>query len=64
MSVEKRRAYIKALREQAIALIPRDMNAANVIKGGARPAALPAPGMDMNAMSGDYGAVLYAGGPF
>lgn len=65
MSVEKRRAYIKALREQAIALIPRDVNAANVIKGGAHPvAALPAPGMDMNAMSGDYGAVLYAGGPF
>lgn len=65
MPVEKRRAYLRALRAQAIALIPRQTETVAVVKGGAHPvAAITMQSAPAVELAGNYGAALYAGGPF
>jgi hypothetical protein len=53
MSPEKRRNYLNALRAQAIMLIGQHTSVA-----------IPMNTVPSQAMAGDYGATLYAGGPF
>jgi hypothetical protein len=75
MPIEKRRAYLRSLRAQAIAMIPRHTESVMVVKGGAHPVApivmqsAPTLALSMQSapsmeLSGSYGAALYAGGPF